>query len=93
MKPGEVSFKSLKQCGRLECYARDQKILNRLAKSRVEIYESVEELLNLAKKSKDGDFFINYISKNKGRLIEEEKARKSAKKQSKKQESSKEDEE
>lgn len=85
MKPGEVSFKSLKRCRRLECYTRDQKQLNGLAKTRVKISNGVEELLHQAKKSKDGDFFLRYLAQNRERLIEEEKIQKEAKKKKKRE--------
>ncbi|CCD26459.1 Jlp2p NDAI_0H02850 [Naumovozyma dairenensis CBS 421] len=84
MKPGEVSFKSMKVVKKLECFSRDNKALNRLMKTRVEIIDGVEELLYQAKKSKDPKFFQNYLSINKERLILEEKERKTAKKQKKK---------
>lgn len=83
MKAGEVSFKSLKRCRRLECYARDQKLLNGLAKTRVKISDGLEELLHQAKKSKDGDFFLRYLTQNRERLIEEEKIQKQARKNKK----------
>ncbi|EDO16963.1 hypothetical protein Kpol_1041p21 [Vanderwaltozyma polyspora DSM 70294] len=84
MKPGEVSFKSTRACKRVECYARDNKVLNRLQKTRVELHDDVEKILHDAKKSKDSDYFLKYIESNKERLIEEEKQRKIAKKNSKK---------
>lgn len=84
MKPGEVSFKSLQRVRRLECFARDQRLLNRLAKTRVDLAENVEELLHRAKKTKDGDFFTQYVTDNRERLIEEAKERKHAKKMKKK---------
>ncbi|AJS96892.1 Jlp2p [Saccharomyces cerevisiae YJM1463] len=84
MNPGEVSFKSLRQCRKMECGARDNKILNRLAKTRVELFNNVEATLNEAKKTKNGDFFVNYIESNRSNLIEEEKLRKGAKKNQKK---------
>lgn len=86
MKPGEVSFKSLQRVRKKQCFARDQRLLNRLAKTRVEVTEGVEELLHHAKKSKDGDFFLRYVASNREKLIEEAKARKQAKKQQKKKE-------
>ncbi|QLG72375.1 hypothetical protein HG535_0D00820 [Zygotorulaspora mrakii] len=89
-KPGEVSFKSLQRCQKLVCHGRDQKLLNRLAKTRVELFEDVEETLHRAKKTKDGDFFLNYIQVMKERLLEEEKERKRLKKLSKKREISRE---
>ena len=84
MNPGEVSFKSLRQCRKMECGARDNKILNRLAKTRVELFNNVEATLNEAKKTKNGNFFVNYIESNRSNLIEEEKLRKVAKKNQKK---------
>lgn len=86
MKPGEVSFKSLQRVRRMESFARDQPLLNRLTKTRVELAENVEEILHHAKKTKDGDFFLRHIDNNRGRLIEEAQLRKQAKKQKKKQE-------
>lgn len=86
MKPGEVSFKSMQRVRRTQCYARDQRLLNRLAKTRVEVTDGVEELLHHAKKTKDGEFFLRYISDNRERLIEEAKAKKLAKKQQRKKE-------
>lgn len=83
MKPGEVSFKSLKYCKRKECFARDNKILNRLTKTRIEVLENVESLLHEAKKSRDSLFFVNYINQNRDTLIEAERTRKSKKKQAK----------
>lgn len=84
MKPGEVSFKSLKNCRRKISYNRDNNIINRLTKTRIEIFDNVEALLHGAKKSKNYDFLNNYITENAERLIEEEKTRKIAKKQKKK---------
>lgn len=86
MKPGEVSFKSLQRLKRVQCYARDQRLLTRLTKTRVELVDNVEELLHSAKKTKDGDFLLRYVAENRERLVEEAKARKQAKKQKKKQE-------
>lgn len=76
MKPGEVSFKSVKNCKKTVCYNRDNKILNRLSKTRVEIYDDVEKLLHEAKKSKDPNYFTDYISRNRDSLVEAEKVRK-----------------
>ena len=84
MNPGEVSFKSMKAVRRIECFARDNKILNRLSKTRVEIFENVEELLHQGKKSRDPNFFTNYIANNRELLIEQEKERRQAKKNKKK---------
>ncbi|KAL3232521.1 Protein JLP2 [Nakaseomyces bracarensis] len=84
MKPGEVSFKSLKYCKRKECFARDNKVLNRLTKTRVEVIDNVESFLHEAKKSKDPMFFINYIEQNREELLAAEKARKVEKKMAKK---------
>lgn len=86
MKPGEVSFKSLQRLRKKQCFARDQRLLNRLGKTRVEIADEVEQLLHQAKKSKDGDFFLRYVADNREKLIEEARARKQAKKQRKKEE-------
>ncbi|CCE93700.1 Jlp2p TDEL_0G03330 [Torulaspora delbrueckii] len=61
MKPGEVSFKSLQRVRRMESFARDQPLLNRLTKTRVELAENVEEILHHAKKTKDGDFFYDIL--------------------------------
>ncbi|CDO91791.1 unnamed protein product [Kluyveromyces dobzhanskii CBS 2104] len=84
MKPGEVSYKSMKSLRKIECFARDNSILNRLQKTRLEILDSVEPLLHEAKKSKDGDFLVKFIEDNRERLIQEEAARKAIKKQKKK---------
>lgn len=91
MKPGEVSFKSLKYCKRKECFARDNKILNRLSKTRVEVLENVETLLHDAKKSKDPMFFVNYIDQNRSALLEAEKTRRQEKKLAKKKKSTDDD--
>ncbi|CCF55475.1 hypothetical protein KAFR_0A00370 [Kazachstania africana CBS 2517] len=80
MKPGEVSFKSLKMCRRKQAFQRDNKILNRLTKTRVELFEDVEETLHLAKKSKDGEFFSTLLANNRDKPLEEELERKRAKK-------------
>lgn len=56
----------------------------------MELFEDVEETLHRAKKTKDGDFFLNYIQVMKERLLEEEKERKRLKKLSKKREISRE---
>ncbi|AAS52163.1 ADR243Cp [Eremothecium gossypii ATCC 10895] len=85
MKPGEVSFKSTKAIAKLQCAGRDNKLLNQLRKRRIDIYDDVETLLRDAKRSKDGDFFIHYITANRERLLEEEKERASAKKARKRQ--------
>lgn len=85
MKPGEVSFKSLKNCKRKKCFARDNKVINRLTKTRVELAESVEEFLHTAKKSKDGSYISNYVTSNATRLLEEEAQRKRDRKQKRKQ--------
>lgn len=79
MKPGEVGFKSTRLCKKKTCYSRDNKVLNRLDKTRVEIFDGVEELLHKAKKEKDADFFTTYLSANRQRLLEEERTRKLAK--------------
>ncbi|CAI4049787.1 hypothetical protein SUVZ_13G2650 [Saccharomyces uvarum] len=84
MNPGEVSFKSLRQCRKMECGTRDNKTLNRLTKTRVELFDNVEATLNEAKKTKNGDFFVKLIESNRQNLIEEEKQRKLAKKNQKK---------
>lgn len=96
MKPGEVSFKSNRICSKKQCFQRDNKIINRLTKTRVEYgtdINQVETFLNGARKTKDGEFFVDYISKNKDQLIIEEKERKQAKKLSKKKQKKKEEDE
>lgn len=85
MKPGEVSFKSTRMIKKLECYARDNKVLNRLQKTRLEVFENVEEWLHAAKKSKDDEYFVKYLTENRDILFEEERARKLAKKTKKKE--------
>ncbi|AMD21759.1 HFL097Wp [Eremothecium sinecaudum] len=72
MKPGEVSFKTIKSVRKLECYARDNKVVNRLKKTRIEIAEDVEKLLHDAKQTKNSDFLVNYVQSNRERLINEE---------------------
>lgn len=95
MKPGEVSFKTNKNCYRRKCFNRDNKILNRLMKTRVEyITDDIKQLdnfLNEAKKSRDGDYFLNFIETNKDRLLLMEKKRKQAKKLAKKNKKKKKD--
>lgn len=93
MNPGEVSFKSMKQCHKKICYTRDNKALNRLAKTRIEIHDNLEELLHTAKKSKDYEFFLKYLASNKNQLIQDEKDRKLAKKQQKQQKKKSDDDE
>lgn len=85
MKPGEVSFKTLKNCKRKKCFARDNKTINRLTKTRIEVTDNVEEFLHLAKKSKDGSYISSYVSSNATKLLEEEAQRKRDKKQKRKQ--------
>ncbi|CAL9735392.1 hypothetical protein MOSE0_H04852 [Monosporozyma servazzii] len=95
MKPGEVSFKTTKGCMRKKCFARDNKIINRLVKTRVELgtdIPEVEAFLNKARKTKDGKFFINYIQENRERLLLEEKERKQVKKLAKKKKKANEEE-
>ncbi|SMN19183.1 similar to Saccharomyces cerevisiae YMR132C JLP2 Protein of unknown function, contains sequence that closely resembles a J domain (typified by the E. coli DnaJ protein) [Maudiozyma saulgeensis] len=82
--PGEVSFKTLKNCKRRKCFGRDNKILNRLTKTRVEMADNVEETLHRAKKSKDEFFFNKYLAANKQRLIDVEIQRNKLKKEQKK---------
>ncbi|CAB4254466.1 similar to Saccharomyces cerevisiae YMR132C JLP2 Protein of unknown function, contains sequence that closely resembles a J domain (typified by the E. coli DnaJ protein) [Maudiozyma barnettii] len=89
MNPGEVSFKTLKNCKRRKCFSRDNKIINRLTKTRVEMAENVEETLHDAKKSKDGFYFNKYLAANNQRLIEEEIQRQRLKKEKKKQQKKK----
>ncbi|QEU62400.1 Jlp2 [Kluyveromyces lactis] len=84
MKPGEVSYKSMKAVRKMDCFARDNTILNRLQKTRIEIIDDLESLLHEAKKSKDPEFFVRYIEINRERLIQEETQRKALKKQKKK---------
>lgn len=84
MKPGEVSFKSTKNIRKMECFSRDNKILNRLQKSRIEIVEDLEELLHTAKKSKDGEFLTLYLDTNREELIRAEIERRVAKRKQKK---------
>lgn len=85
MKPGEVSFKATRYCQRKQCFARDNKIINRLTKTRVELFDNVEEILHDGKKSKDGLYFNNYLQRNKDKLIDEEAQRKRERKQKKKE--------
>ncbi|AGO12715.1 AaceriADR243Cp [[Ashbya] aceris (nom. inval.)] len=85
MKPGEVAFKSTKAIVKLQCAGRDNKLLNQLRKRRVDLYEDVEALLREAKRSKDGEFFTQYITAHRERLLEEEKQRTSAKRRGKRQ--------
>ncbi|CAI4048391.1 hypothetical protein SKDZ_13G2580 [Saccharomyces kudriavzevii ZP591] len=92
MEPGEVSFKSLRQCRKMECGGRDNKILNRLAKTRVELFDNVEATLNEAKKTKNGEFFVNHIESNRLNLIDEENQRKLAKRNQKKKNKQQKDE-
>ncbi|CCK70478.1 Jlp2p KNAG_0E02170 [Huiozyma naganishii CBS 8797] len=80
MKPGEVSFKATSRCKKMVCHARDNKVLNRLAKTRVALDDGVETLLHEAKKSKDGRFFTEYLSAHRERLLLEEREKKQAKK-------------
>lgn len=84
MKPGEVSFKTTKALRKKECFARDNKVLNRLEKTRIEVFENLEALLHEGKKSKNETFFEEYLANNREKLIEEERARKQEKKLSKK---------
>ncbi|CAR25812.1 hypothetical protein ZYGR_0A03830 [Zygosaccharomyces rouxii] len=79
MKPGEVSYKSTKNCKKFQCYERNQKLLNRLCKTRVELYDA-EPLLHQAKKEKDACALLEYVEANHDKLIEEEKLRKREKK-------------
>lgn len=83
MKPGEVSYKSTKNCQKFQCYQRNQKLLNLLGKTRVELYDA-EPLLRQAKKEKDPFALLRYVEANRDKLIEEEKSRKREKKQKKK---------
>ncbi|SCW00729.1 LAFE_0C10660g1_1 [Lachancea fermentati] len=84
MKPGEVSFKSTKRVQRMECHARENKILNRLDKTRIEVIDNVEQLLHEAKKSKDGEFLSNFVKMNRDRLREDEQERRRTNKLKKK---------
>lgn len=87
MNPGEVSFKTTKHLKRRQCYQRDNKVLNRLTKTRVELasdIQGLETFLNVARKEKDGDFFIRFVRENRDDLILKEKQRKEEKKQKKK---------
>ena len=84
MKPGEVSFKFTSACKKVECFARDNKILNRLQKTRIELFDNIEIVLHDAKKSKDGEYFTALIGTQGDQLLEDEKARKLAKKNKKK---------
>ncbi|SCU92543.1 LAFA_0F11298g1_1 [Lachancea sp. 'fantastica'] len=80
MKPGEVAFKSLRKIQKLQCYARDNKALNKLDKTRLEVVENVELWLHEAKKTKDPDFFEVYLANNAELLLQQEQERKAAKK-------------
>lgn len=71
---------------------RDNKILNRLAKTRVELFDNVEATLNEAKKTKNGEFFVNHIESNRLNLIDEENQRKLAKRNQKKKNKQQKDE-
>lgn len=82
MKPGEVSFKSTKNCRKFQCYERNQKLLNRLQKTRVELCDT-EPFMHQAKKDKDGEALVDYVERNREKLIEEEKSRKHEKKMKK----------
>ncbi|CUS22858.1 LAQU0S07e01706g1_1 [Lachancea quebecensis] len=88
MKPGEVSFKSTRKIQKLECYGRENQVLNRLDKTRIEVLDNVEELLHQAKKEKDPEFFVNFIAQNKETLVIQERERKSAKKAKKQKDKS-----
>lgn len=90
MKPGEVSYKSTKNCRKFQCYERNQKLLNRLSKTRVEVFD-VDSLLQQAKKEKDAYALVRYVENNRDELIEEEKLRKHDKKSRKKNKYSDED--
>ncbi|GAV51812.1 hypothetical protein ZYGR_0AF02830 [Zygosaccharomyces rouxii] len=83
MKPGEVSYKSTKNCKKIRCYQRNQKLLNRLGKTRVELNDA-EPLLHQAKKEKDPSVLLRYVETNRDKLIEEEKSRRREKKSKKK---------
>lgn len=83
MKPGEVSFKSTKGCKKFTCHERNQKILNRLQKTRVELIDA-EPLMQQAKKDKDGEALVQIVEVHREKLIEEEKMRKHEKKMKKK---------
>ncbi|SCU96870.1 LAME_0F17722g1_1 [Lachancea meyersii CBS 8951] len=84
MKPGEVAFKSMRKIQKFQCYARDNKVLNRLEKTRVEVAENVELFLHGARKTKDPDFFDIYLANNTELLLAQEQERKAAKKAKKK---------
>ncbi|CCE64055.1 hypothetical protein TPHA_0G02190 [Tetrapisispora phaffii CBS 4417] len=92
MKPGEVSFKSQRACTKRDCFARDTKIMNRLNKTRVELYEDVENILHDAKKSKNPNYFTELIANQRDELLESERLRKAEKKQNKKQQKKREEE-
>lgn len=83
MKPGEVSYKSTRNCTKFQCYQRNQKLLNRLGKTRVELYDT-EPLLRQAKKERDAFALLRYVEINREKLIEEENERKREKKAKKK---------
>lgn len=93
MKPGEVSFKSMKSVKKLECYGRDNNVLNRLNKTRIELVDDTERLLHEAKKSKDGMFFVKYLNENREKLIEDKNQRAIAKREAKKKKKGKNQEE
>ncbi|CCH59691.1 hypothetical protein TBLA_0B08755 [Henningerozyma blattae CBS 6284] len=84
MKPGEVSFKSTRFLTKKQCFQRDNKLLNRLEKTRIELCNDVEIMLHTAKKEKNTEYIQNYILQNKDQLIEEERQRKRDKKSKKK---------
>lgn len=80
MKPGEVSFKSVKRIRKLMCYGRDNTVLNRLEKTKIEVLDDTESLLHEAKKSKDSHFLSRYVADNKEELSLKERQRKLEKK-------------
>ncbi|SCV02147.1 LAMI_0G16292g1_1 [Lachancea mirantina] len=84
MKAGEVSFKSKNRVRRLNCYARDNAVLNRIEKTRLEVEDNVGSFLHTAKKSKNGEYLLEYLEQNSDSLREEEKLRRIVKKQAKK---------
>lgn len=83
MKPGEVSFKKTNGVTKIECFARDNRLLNKLGKSYVEIREGVEEILREAKESKQPEFLMQYVNLNKEKLLEEARRLKAKKKKKK----------
>lgn len=85
MAPGEVSFKTTKKLRKRICYSRDNKIINRLLKTRVSLLNvDIEQFLQQGKKSKDPEFWVKYLIENRESLLQMEKDLKLSKRQTKK---------